>query len=70
MSRAAVAREMQTMLEQLNTLNAQAEALANSSGMVDAKWFRGARTAYSMAAGQLDQQGLLDKPTAAEKAPA
>jgi len=36
--------------------------------MTDPKWFRGAHTAYTMAAGELDQKGLLHGlPSAEEK---
>jgi len=68
MSRNAVAAELQGLIEQLQRLNARAEQLAKASGMTDPKWFRGAHTAYTMAAGELDQKGLLHGlPSAEEK---
>lgn len=65
MSRAAVARELQRLIEESNRLLIEAEKVANSSGdLVDAKYFRGARSMMQMAAGDLDQKGLLERPAA------
>lgn len=63
MSRQAAARELQSLLEQLNRLTVEAENLAKASGdLCDPKYFRGARSMVQMAAGELDQKGLLDRP--------
>jgi hypothetical protein len=59
MSRNAVAAELQRLIEDLQRLCAQAERLAASSGMVSPSHFRGAQTMLTMAAGDLDQKGLL-----------
>ena len=66
MSRAAVARELQRLIEESNRLLIEAEKVANSSGdLVDAKYFRGARSMMQMAAGDLDQKGLIEHRPAA-----
>lgn len=65
MSRAAVARELQQVMEELQQGLCRAQQLAKSSGLVDPKWFRGAHSAITMAAGELDQKGLLDRRPAA-----
>lgn len=59
MSRAAVAAELQKIIEELQQACARGEQLAKSSRLVDPKWFRGAMTAATMAAGDLEQKGLL-----------
>jgi hypothetical protein len=60
--RQAAGRELQTLIEQINGLTLQAERLAVASGgLVDPKYFRGARAAMQLAAGDLDQKGLLDR---------
>lgn len=71
MSRAAVARELQRLIEESNRILIEAENLANSGGLIDAKYFRGARSMLQMAAGDLDQKGLLEHraPAAANVEP-
>lgn len=70
MSRHAVADEFRKILTELQQAAARGEALAMSGGMVDPKWFRGIKTLVQMAAGDLDQKGLLDlEHKAPEKAP-
>lgn len=60
MSRNSAARELQDVIEQLARIASRGERLAQcSGGLVDAKWFRSAHAMASMAAGDLDQQGLL-----------
>lgn len=61
MSRNAVAAELQQVIEKLQQACEQAERLARSSGLVDPKWFRGAHAAATMALGELDQKGMVDK---------
>lgn len=53
------AAEMQSLIEQLQGLIARGERLAQSSRLVDPRWFRGAQTMATMAAGDLDEKGLL-----------
>ena len=66
MSRAAVARELQRLIEESNRLLIEAEKVANSSGgLINPKYFRGARSMLQMAAGDLDQKGLLEIKTPA-----
>jgi hypothetical protein len=61
-SRQAAGRELQSLIEQINGLTQQAERLAVASGgLVDPKYFRGAKSMMQMAAGDLDQKGLLDR---------
>lgn len=63
MSRQAAGRELQTLIEQINTLTQQGERLAVASGdLVNPTFFRSARAAMQLAAGDLDQKGLLDRP--------
>jgi len=59
MSRNAVAAELQRILTDLQRLCITGEQLAKSSALVDSKWFRGAMSAATMAAGELEQKGLL-----------
>lgn len=66
MSRNAVARELQSLIQQLQRLNNDAEQLARASGLVNPVLFGGARSAYTMAAGELDQKGLLLEPAPAD----
>lgn len=61
MSRHVVAGEIQQALEQIQKAAQQAEQLARSSSLVDPKWFRGMQTMVAMAAGELEQKGLLQK---------
>ena len=60
MSRGAVSEEFRKIFTELQQAIARGEALAVSTGMVEPKWFRGARSMVSMAAGELHQKGLLD----------
>lgn len=63
MSRNAAATELQSLIEQINGMATRAEKLAQASGgMVDPKWFRGVQTCVGMAAGDLEQKGLLLRP--------
>jgi tellurite resistance protein len=68
--RNAAAAEMQTLLEQLQGLCARAERLAQASGIVDPKWFRGAHTAVTMAAGEMDAKGLISRELPQARMPA
>lgn len=70
MSRNIAAREMQELIEQVQVLLGRGERLAQASGgMVSPKHFRGARTMMAMAAGDLDEKGLLLQPTTMQEAP-
>lgn len=71
MSRNAVATELSRQMLELQRLLRDAEQLAAASKLIDPKWFRGAQTSVMMAAGELDQKGLLvqpDQPVAARPA--
>lgn len=60
MSRNAAARELQDVIEQLQSIAVRGERLAQASGgLVSPGYFRAAQTMASMAAGDLDQKGLL-----------
>lgn len=60
MSRNAAATEIQALIEQLDGLALRGERLALASGgLVDPMWFRSVRASMKMAAGDLDQRGLL-----------
>lgn len=68
MSRNALAAEFVRICREMQRLAAAGEQLAqNSGGMVDPKWFRGAQTMTAMAAGELEQKGLL--PADAQQQP-
>lgn len=73
--RAIVATELQSILEDLQRRIVAAERLAAASGgMVDPRHFRAMLTSVTLAAGNLDQKGLLDQrpvtdEPAAESAP-
>lgn len=66
MSRHTVADEMRKIIVELQLALDRGEALAKSSGMVQQKWFAGARSMVTMAAGEMQQKGLLDGPTEKE----
>lgn len=70
MSRQRVARELQGLLVQIDRLLIEAENLAKSSGLVEPSRFGGARAAIQLAAGDLDQKGLLDHSQGQEAPPA
>ena len=60
MSRKAAAAELQDLIEQMHALCARGARLAEASGgLVNPSYFRGAASAMTMAAGDLDQKGLL-----------
>lgn len=60
MSRNAVAAELTELIGQLQGMLQRAERLAQSSGgLVQPKWFAGAIGLMTMAAGDLDEKGLL-----------
>jgi hypothetical protein len=61
MSRQAVASELQTLLAEIQDRAQRAERVAESSGLIDPRHFRAMQTMVSMAAGALDQLGLLDR---------
>lgn len=61
MSRVRVARELQSLIEQADKLLAEAEGLARSSRLINPSYFGGARSSMRLAAGDLDQQGLLER---------
>ena len=67
MSRNACAAEIQSLLEQLQALVDRGDALARSTGMVNASLFGAMRTAVTLAAGELDQKGLLTRPASQPK---
>lgn len=68
--RNVVAAELATLIGELQQQLLRAEALAQSSGLVRPHWFRGAQTAMAMAAGDLDQKGLLAKQQTTPQVPA
>ena len=59
MSKAIVAAELQGMLEDLQARMLNAERLAKASGLIDPRHFRSMLTCVSLAAGDLDEKGLL-----------
>lgn len=61
MSRKALAAELQRILEQIQALAIHGEQLAGSTALVSASPFRAIQSAVSVAAGELDQKGLLDR---------
>ena len=61
------AAELQQLLEQLHGLVERGEALARSSGMVVPSRFGAMRAAIMLAAGDLDQKGLLEGRPKAEE---
>lgn len=63
--RALIAAEMQHLLEQLQQHIEACERLAKASGMVDPKHFRAMQTSVMLAAGDLDQKGLLIRQSVA-----
>lgn len=67
--RAIVAAELQHLLEQLQLAILNAERLAASSGLVNPQHFRAMLASVSLAAGDLDEKGLLLKaaPPALER---
>lgn len=65
MSRLVVAAELTEIIAALQGMLERGARLAEASGgMVNPTYFRGAMTAMTMAAGELDQKGLLIKPVA------
>lgn len=68
MSRQAVARELQSLLEQIDRLLIEAENLAKASALVNPSYFGGARASIQLAAGDLDQKGLFDRVATAKAA--
>lgn len=53
------AAEIQELLETMQGLIQHGEALARSTGMVNPSLFGAMRSAVTLAAGELDQKGLL-----------
>lgn len=68
--RAIVAAEVQAVLEQLQRLISEGERLAGASGMVKPQHFRAMQTSVMLAAGELDQKGLLVRQQPQAKEPA
>ena len=62
-TRAAIAEEFSKLLLDLQRLLHRGERLADASGgLVEAKYFRGAKAMMVMAAGDLESKGMLLQP--------
>lgn len=61
MTKHVIAAELQSILEKLQALAISGERLAASSGLVSPSPFRAIQTSITVAAGELDQKGMLDR---------